>query len=378
MGPCSSKSEEDIKSKQIDAMMRREKEADDEITKLLLLGAGESGKSTLFKQMKINFTKEKGYTKSEKAGYISVVHNNIVFNMQQLVKGARNVSPCSDAELEKQILELDPKSSVIDAGVADLLKTAWNDSGIADSWNHRSGIQVQDALAYYMAKIDEIASSEYEPDNQDILRTRVRTSGIVEENFVINGTKVSMYDVGGQRSERRKWMHKFEDVTAVIYVVAISEYDQLVFEDNTTNRQQESLQLFEKVYNSEFFRELSFILFLNKEDLFKEKLPVFPFRVAEGPNQRNVDFKGPYCVEGQPSGTPGTPEFEECVEAAEAYIKGLYLNLNNRKAQLYVHITNATNTENINKIMTSVRDMVLRQNLQKTGFYVGGGSESPI
>ena len=112
-------------------------------------------------------------------------------------------SPCSDPELEKQILELDAKSSVIDAGVADLLKTAWNDSGIADSWNHRSGIQVQDALAFYMNKIDEIASSEYEPDNQDILRTRVRTSGIVEENFVINGTKVSMYDVGGQRSERR-------------------------------------------------------------------------------------------------------------------------------------------------------------------------------
>ena len=83
-------------------------------------------------------------------------------------------------------------------------------------------------------------------------------------------------------------------------------------------------------------------------------------------------------MEGTASSTPGTPEFEECVEAAEAYIKNLYLSLNNRKAQLYVHITNATNTENINKIMTSVRDMVLRENLQKTGFYVGGGSESPI
>ena len=96
-------------------------------------------------------------------------------------------------------------------------------------------------------------------------------------------------------------------------------------------------------------------------------------------SQRNVDFEGPYCVEGEPSGTPGTPEFEECVEAAEAYIKNLYLGLNNRKAQLYVHVTNATNTENMAKIMTSVKDMVLRENLQKTGFYVGGGgSENPI
>lgn len=377
MGQCGSKTEEDLKSKQIDAMMKKAKAADDEVTKLLLLGAGESGKSTLFKQMKINFTEQKGYTKSERAGYVSVVHNNIVFNMQQLVKGARNVSPCSDSDLEKQVLDLNPKSTVVDEEVAQLLAKVWNDEGIADSWNHRSGIQVQDALAYYMNKIEEVGSASYTPDNQDILRTRVRTSGIVEENFVINGTKVSMYDVGGQRSERRKWMHKFEDVTAVIYVVAISEYDQLVFEDNTTNRQEESLQLFEKVYDSEYFRHLSFILFLNKEDLFIEKLPVFPFRVSEGPNKRNVDFEGPYCVEGEASGTPGTPEFDECVEAAETYIKNLYLGLNNRKSQLYVHITNATNTENMAKIMTSVKDMVLRENLQKTGFYVGG-SENPI
>lgn len=112
-------------------------------------------------------------------------------------------SPCSDESLEKKILELESKGTVIDKEVGDLLTEAWNDEGIADSWNHRSGIQVQDALAFYMKKIDVISSSDYEPDNQDILRTRVRTSGIVEEHFEINGTKVSMYDVGGQRSERR-------------------------------------------------------------------------------------------------------------------------------------------------------------------------------
>ena len=50
------------------------------------------------------------------------------------------------------------------------------------------------------------------------------------------GTVFEMYDVGGQRNERKKWIHCFEGVTAVIFVAAISEYDQKLFEDASTNR----------------------------------------------------------------------------------------------------------------------------------------------
>lgn len=39
-----------------------------------------------------------------------------------------------------------------------------------------------------------------------------------------------MVDVGGQRSERRKWIHCFENVTSIIFLVALSEYDQILFE----------------------------------------------------------------------------------------------------------------------------------------------------
>ncbi len=38
-----------------------------------------------------------------------------------------------------------------------------------------------------------------------------------------------VFDVGGQRSERKKWIHCFEDVTAIIFIVALSEYDQVSF-----------------------------------------------------------------------------------------------------------------------------------------------------
>lgn len=81
-----------------------------------------------------------------------------------------------------------------------------------------------------------------------------------------------LVDVGGQRSERKKWMHCFQDVTAVIFCVAMSEYDLKLYEDDTTNRMHESLKLFKEICNSRWFIDTSMILFLNKKDLFQEKI----------------------------------------------------------------------------------------------------------
>ena len=45
-----------------------------------------------------------------------------------------------------------------------------------------------------------------------------------------------MFDVGGQRSERKKWIHCFEGVTAIIFCVALSGYDLVLAEDEEMNR----------------------------------------------------------------------------------------------------------------------------------------------
>ncbi len=98
--------------------------------------------------------------------------------------------------------------------------------------------------------------------------------GIVTEKYNIDGTTFEMYDVGGQRNERKKWIHCFEGVTAVIFVAAISEYDQTLFEDASTNRMIEALDLFDDICNNTFFVKSSMILFLNKRDLFAEKIKI--------------------------------------------------------------------------------------------------------
>lgn len=86
----------------------------------------------------------------------------------------------------------------------------------------------------------------------------------------------SMFDVGGQRSERKKWIHCFENVTSIIFCVALSEYDQVLLEESNQNRMMESLVLFDSVVNSRWFMRTSIILFLNKVDLFKGKLERSP------------------------------------------------------------------------------------------------------
>jgi len=60
----------------------------------------------------------------------------------------------------------------------------------------------------------------------------------------------SMFDVGGQRDERRKWIQCFNDVTAIIFVAATSSYNLVLREDVSQNRVQESLELFSSLWNN--------------------------------------------------------------------------------------------------------------------------------
>ena len=132
--------------------------------------------------------------------------------------------------------------------------------------------QISDTFSYFDS-IDRIAQPNYLPTDQDVLRSRVKTTGITETTFIIGDLTYRMFDVGGQRSERKKWIHCFENVTTILFLVAISEYDQLLLEDETVNRMQEALTLFDSICNSRWFVKTSIILFLNKIDRFREKLP---------------------------------------------------------------------------------------------------------
>jgi hypothetical protein len=157
----------------------------------------------------------------------------------------------------------------------------WNDQGIRSTFQHRSHFQLTDSTDYFFDRLSDISAEEYVPTQQDVFRSRVRTTGIVETDFEIRGHHFKMVDVGGQRNERRKWINCFEGVTAVLFVAAISEFDQVLYEDETVNRMHEALSLFGSTVNSKTFFQTDIILFLNKRDLFAEKLKLAPL-IATG------------------------------------------------------------------------------------------------
>mmetsp|Transcript_21643 Transcript_21643/g.38217 ORF Transcript_21643/g.38217 Transcript_21643/m.38217 type:complete len:387 (-) Transcript_21643:165-1325(-) len=385
MGQCGTKLTAEEKaqiaaSKAIDKQNKNAYKAEMEKVKLLLLGAGESGKSTIFKQMRILYGAHHGFPTEERQRFAPTVYGNILTNFKTVLENADEYGPIESPELKGKInycLGLDDgKGADVTPDLGNLIKAFWADPGFQKIWSMRSHFQVQDALAYYCTEIDRIAAPDYIPTSQDILRARVRTSGIVEEVYNIDGVTFVMFDVGGQRNERKKWIHCFDDVTAVIFVAAINEYDQVLYEDQTMNRMDEAVILFDEICNSPHFKTTSMILFLNKKDLFREKLAQVPFRIDEDPNDpysepRYTDFAGPHVQPLTKSAQPGTPEFEECFEAAKRYILQLFLNRNKNKGkEIYHHVTCATDTDNVEVVFNASKDIILQQNLRGSGFVV--------
>lgn len=83
----------------------------------------------------------------------------------------------------------------------------------------------------FYGSLDRIFAPGWLPDNQDMLQARLRTTGITETLFELGQMNFRMMDVGGQRSERKKWIHCFEGVQCLLFMVALSGYDQCLVED---------------------------------------------------------------------------------------------------------------------------------------------------
>lgn len=90
---------------------------------------------------------------------------------------------------------------------------------------------ISDFINSFFEDVDRLFMRDYVPSDQDVLRSRLRTTGITETIFDLGTLTYRMFDVGGQRSERKKWIHCFENVNCLLFLVAISGYDQSLVED---------------------------------------------------------------------------------------------------------------------------------------------------
>ncbi|KAK0409731.1 hypothetical protein QR680_004721 [Steinernema hermaphroditum] len=354
MGVCQSAEEKEsqAKSKAIDKEMLQGHIAQQKIVKLLLLGAGECGKSTVLKQMRILHSH--GFSDDELIGQRSVIFNNTVQAMATIVRGMNalnirleNPARETDVRVVMDVIKKGEESDPITPELAKSLKILWTDKGVQDAAVRGNEFQLSESASHFLNSVDRIADKDYKPTDQDILLSRIKTTGIVEVKFQMKNVDFRVFDVGGQRSERKKWIHCFEDVNAIIFIAAISEYDQVLFEDETTNRMIESMRLFESICNSRWFINTSMILFLNKKDLFTEKIKKTSIKIAF------PDYKGPQ-------------DYDHQVDFIEKKFEGL--NANPEKT-IYMHQTCATDTNQVQMILDSVIDMIIQANLQGCGLY---------
>jgi len=292
-----------------------------------------------------------GYSPEERESFKEIIFSNTVQSMRVIIEAMDNMGiVLKNDENSRHVTKVMSLPSQIEgeqlpSEVSLAIKSLWADQAVLECFGRSREYQLNDSAKYYFDSIDRISRSDYLPTDQDVLRSRVKTTGITETTFLIGELTYRMFDVGGQRSERKKWIHCFENVTAIVFLVAISEYDQLLLEDETVNRMQEALTLFDSICNSRWFVKTSIILFLNKIDRFREKLPISPM---------NKYF----------------PEFEggDNYEAACDYILNRFVSLNQSEVkQIYTHFTCATDTEQIKFVMAAVNDIIIHTNLRDCG-----------
>jgi GTPase SAR1 family protein len=388
--------------------------------KILLLGAGESGKSTVLKQMKV--LHKGGFTQQERIQYTHVIWADIIQSMKLIIIQARKLgialdcdepnshligykriilsvdaldtvdtgvagglaflqdyvikynnqtrnrrrlestgnarsfldmnttSPSIDHEIDTTIMEIattgTPNQLYSRQQIAEAIWNIWQqDSGIKKCIERSNEYQLETSVNYYLDNIFKFVDENYLCSDLDILKGRIKTTGITETNFFINSFNFKVLDAGGQRSERKKWIHCFENINTILFVLATSEYDQMLFEDERVNRMHESILLFDTLCNSKWFINTPFILFLNKIDIFEKKLLKSPLK------KYFPDYKG--------SATN--------VDEALKFFEQNFLKLNRTSKPIYIHRTCATDTQSMKFVLHAVTDIIIQDNLKSSG-----------
>ncbi|EGG15756.1 vacuolar sorting protein 35 [Cavenderia fasciculata] len=337
------KTEETKISGEIDKELRHEEKRMKRDIQILLLGAGECGKSTIFKQLKILQDNGK-WQDHELLEFRNSIYINITSQLAVLASAASELNIAllpEHTEAAERIKKMQPLIDEWTDQTADDAFKLWLDPGIQQVYERRDkDFQLNDSAKYFFDNLLRISDSKYIPTPQDALRSRVMTKGIVEAEVCFDGINMKIIDVGGQRSQRRKWIHCFDGVSAVIFVAALSEYDQMCREVKE-NRLDESISLFSEIANSEWFVETPIILFLNKKDLFIEKLK----RV--GYNQYDNNYRG-------------DNSFKDVSEHIAQKFKTV---VKSTSKSIYVHYTIAIDTQNIDYVFKAVKEILLRKTI---------------
>ena len=225
---------------------------------------------TVIKQL--TFIHKQQLTPDERLSYVKVLQNNTVQCMVTLIREAEAFGYAFSEEERISadlILAHDQRATLPYDSIADIDRL-WQSEAVQLTYARRNEFWHLEATEYYFANAERYVSDGFVPSEEDMVMARKRTTGVVVTELDYGGIHWSCVDVGGQRSERRKWLNCFDNVKAIIYVVNLAGYCKVLFEDKAVNRMHESLNLFEATMSNTLFAQTPVFIFLNKKDLFEQ------------------------------------------------------------------------------------------------------------
>ncbi|CAM6047149.1 unnamed protein product [Sphagnum compactum] len=387
------------------------------VHKLLLLGHEGSGRSTIFKQAKILYNN--GFTKEEKADFKSLIQANIYKYMSILLEARERFEEEEDdlAEIRvftwnekkerksmssrkgKSVFAIEPRlkqasdrflekmaaeslesrfpSSLYTQEFAQIVEELWNNPAIKAVYERRAELYSLPTVAnYYLDRVVEVSKTEYEPTENDILQAEglSQGSGLVQIDFDLDD-KVSdsgpwqdcestsafgryqLIRVGGKSSDRQKWLEMFEDIGVIIFCVALSDYDGLWPDSSGTlcNKMMQTRDLFESILKYPCFRDTPFVLLLNKNDVFEDKIfRGIPLTACEWFS----DFSPIY------TGNQAQQAYQYIVHR----YKELFKSVNSRGRKLFTFQLNALEKTSVSLAFQYVQETLKFEEHRATGF----------
>ncbi|KAF9469663.1 guanine nucleotide binding protein, alpha subunit [Collybia nuda] len=267
--------------------------------------------------------------------------------------GPKSKSPKSahSGEIEGWWEDPDDPVHALHAAAPAMLEL-WRDETVRSRLREKR-VRLEESSGFYLDEIHRITAKKYIPTDADVLKARLKTTGVVEHTFSISqghnrGVEWRIYDVGGARNQRQAWAPYFEDVTAIIFLAPISAFDQVLTEDPRVNRLEDSLLLWKAVVTNKLLAHVNIVLFLNKCDLLQSKLDagvrLNQHMVSYGDRPNDYDSVSKY--------------FRHKFGAIHQSFTP------NKERELYIHLTAVTDTQKTAKIIQSVRDIIIKANLR--------------
>ncbi|KAF8429432.1 guanine nucleotide binding protein, alpha subunit [Boletus edulis BED1] len=264
-------------------------------------------------------------------------------------------SQINDSESSRRPIKHDGVSSqdateVISSCKNDII-ALWTDRVVREMLQ-KYRVRLEDSASFFLDNAERLATRDYEPNDDDIVRARLRTLDIqeYEMNVAEDGESRTwvIYDVGGSRTQRNAWLPYFDQVTAIIFLAPISCFDERLQEDPRVNRLEDSFILWKAICSSKLLSRTTLIIFLNKVD-------VLEYKIANGVMVNRY----------LPSYGDRPNDTQSVVKYLRQKFKDTVKHSSPEPRMCHIYSTSVIDTRTTAQTLLSVRDGIIRAHLKK-------------